>query len=188
MSLSSVAKAMLRAQGWTAEVSDDLPLRCVVVAEPHTSNWDGWFLVLGSIALGLDAKWMIKAEHQRGPIGDFLRATGAVFVERGKGGAVRSVIEAFAEGGPLRLAIAASGTRRQTDRWRTGFLQIARGSDVPLALGYVDYKRRVVGIGPTLDCHLSDEALEAAMAAFYAPIVAKFDDRKSPVKFAKSTD
>jgi 1-acyl-sn-glycerol-3-phosphate acyltransferase len=185
MDLSPVANAMLRAQGWQSKIEAPLPERCVIVAEPHTSNWDGWFMVLGTITMRLNAKWMIKAEHQNGPIGKFLRGVGAVFVDRGKGGAVQSVIAAFDKGEPMRLSIAASGTRKYTERWRTGFLQIARGAKVPLVLGYVDYKNRIVGIGPTLDSSRSDAELEAEMAAFYAPMIARVEANKSPVRFAK---
>ncbi|MCB9739478.1 MAG: 1-acyl-sn-glycerol-3-phosphate acyltransferase [Deltaproteobacteria bacterium] len=181
MTPAQTARMLLRLHGWTAHVQDDLPERCVVVAEPHTSNWDGYYMVLGSLALGLEAHWMIKAEHDRGVIGDLLRKTRAVFVERGKGGAVRSVVEAFKGKERMRLSIAASGTRKHTDHWRTGFLQIAREADVPLALGYVDYARKQVGIGPAVDCHLPDDELMAIMTEFYADKTAAIPANKSPV-------
>ena len=168
MTPAQTARMLLRLHGWTAHVQDDLPERCVVVAEPHTSNWDGYYMVLGSLALGLEAHWMIKAEHDRGIIGDLLRKTRAVFVDRGKGGAVQSAVKAFEGKERMRLSIAASGTRKATDHWRTGFLQIAREADVPISLGYVDYARKQVGIGPAVDSHLPDAELQAIMEAFYA--------------------
>jgi 1-acyl-sn-glycerol-3-phosphate acyltransferase len=174
---------MMRAHGWEARLDAPLPARCVVIAEPHTSNWDGYFLVLGATALDLGAHWMIKAEHRGGPVGALLRQTGAIFVERGKGGAVDAAVAAFASGGPMRLAIAASGTRRRTDRWRSGFLQIARRAKVPIALGYIDYARKRIGIGPALDSALPDAELRAAMIAFYHDKQGKRPEQTSEIRF-----
>ncbi len=34
--------------------------------------------------------------------------------------------------------------------WKTGFYHIARGANVPIVLGYLDYRRKVGGIGPVV--------------------------------------
>lgn len=180
-----LAKRLLKQAGWTARLDVPLPERCVIVAEPHTSNWDGWYLVLGSLVLGLDLRWMIKAEANRAPWGKFLSATGALYVERGKGGSVEAAAAAFDGQTRMRVAIAPSGTRKRTDHWRTGFLRIARLAKVPIALGYVDYERREVGIGLCLDANLPDEELQATMAAFYATKTACRPEWASDVHFGK---
>ena len=128
---------------------------------------------------------MIKAEANHPPWGGLLRWTGALFVERGKGGSVQAAIDLYASGEPLRVAIAPSGTRKRTDHWHMGFLRIARGANVPIALGYVDYARREVGIGPSLDPTLPDAELQAQMAAFYATKRASRPEHASDVHFGK---
>ncbi len=176
------AQRLLDAAGWRARQDAPIPDRCVVLGEPHTSNWDGWYSVLGMGALGIDLRWMIKAEYNKALVGPMLQSLGAVFIERGKGGAVQASIDRFAaDPGPLRLALAPSGTRKRTDHWRTGFLRIAREAHVPIVLAYIDYARREVGFGPTLDPALPDAELQQQMARFYADKVACKPDQKSTV-------
>lgn len=175
---------LLASHGWRARVDGPVPERCVIIAEPHTSNWDGYYLVLGNLALGLDIHWMIKAEANKPMLGPFLQRTGAVFVARGRGGAVRSAVQAFASGGPLRLAISPSGTRKATDHWHRGFLHIAREANVPIVLGFVDYGRHEVGIGPAFDAALPDRVLQERFAAYYANILPCKPSNVSAVRFA----
>ncbi len=183
-----LAQRLLDAAGWRARLDAPIPDRCVVLGEPHTSNWDGWYAVLGMGALGVDLRWMIKAEANKWPVGPLLHRLGAVFIERGKGGAVQTAIYQFAaDPGPLRLALAPSGTRKRTDHWRTGFLRIARAAQVPLVLAYVDYGRREIGFGPTLDATLPDAELRQQMARFYAGKVACKPDQASTVDWSGAT-
>lgn len=180
-----LARHLLKQAGWTARLDVPLPERCVIVAEPHTSNWDGWYLVLGSLVLDLKLRWMIKAEANRAPWGKLLSATGALYVERGKGGSVQAAADAFQGASRMRVAIAPSGTRKRTDHWHTGFLRIARMANVPIALGYVDYDRCEVGIGMVLDSSLPDDELQATMARFYATKTARRPECASDVHFGK---
>jgi 1-acyl-sn-glycerol-3-phosphate acyltransferase len=61
---------------------------------------------------------------------------------------VEQSIRQFERNDQLILTIAPAGTRRRVIRWKTGFYHIACGAGVPIALGFLDYRRRVGGIGP----------------------------------------
>lgn len=50
----------------------------------------------------------------------------------------------------MALTIAAEGTRSKTEYWKTGFYHIAVEAKVPIALGYVDYRNKKLGVGATL--------------------------------------
>ena len=57
----------------------------------------------------------------------------------------------FRRNDEFRLAIAPEGTRGRAAHWKSGFYHLARAADVPLALGFIDYPRREIGVGGYLD-------------------------------------
>jgi len=46
------------------------------------------------------------------------------------------------------VAVPAEGTRSWVPKWKTGFYHIAKGANVPLIMGFVDFKKKEVGVGP----------------------------------------
>lgn len=67
---------------------------------------------------------------------------------RSKNNSVGSIVEAFNQHERFVVVIAPEGTRSKSEYWRTGFYYIALGAGVPIALGFVDYQGKVLGIGP----------------------------------------
>jgi len=112
--------------------------KCVVLAFPHTSNWDGLLLVALTKSIGLEMSWMIKDDWFKGPMGAVLRGVGAVPVDRkGARNLVDQMIREFAKRDAFTLVIPPEGTRRRTETWKSGFYHIARGADVPVVTGDV---------------------------------------------------
>lgn len=56
----------------------------------------------------------------------------------------------------MHLAIAPEGTRKAVKRWKTGFHTIARECNVPVYMGYFDWKTKRVGRGVKVE--LTDDA------------------------------
>jgi hypothetical protein len=50
--------------------------------------------------------------------------------------------------GPVQLVVPPEGTRGRTRHWKTGFYFIALQAQVPIVLAYMDYQRKVSGLGP----------------------------------------
>jgi len=139
----------LRVAGWKVEggLSEGAPV-AVVIGAPHTSAWDGLFLVALSWAIGVHLSWLAKHSMFRWPCEGFLRSLGAVPIVRGaRGGAVEQVAAQLRAAEAMYLAIAPAGTRCKTDHWKSGFYQMATLAGVPIVCGYVDYGRRVGGLG-----------------------------------------
>jgi 1-acyl-sn-glycerol-3-phosphate acyltransferase len=53
----------------------------------------------------------------------------------------------FNEHDKFVLLVPAEGRRKKVDRWKTGFYHIARNAKVPVSLGYLDYKKKIAGVG-----------------------------------------
>ena len=123
---------------------------CVLVAGPHTSNWDFLFMLSYAWVTDVPLRWLGKEELFKGPMGPIMRATGGIAVDRDHpGGLVEQMAERFRVGPRMSLVITPEGTRGKRDYWKSGFYRIARAADVPIVLGYIDWPNRTGGFGPT---------------------------------------
>ncbi|HRI93108.1 MAG: 1-acyl-sn-glycerol-3-phosphate acyltransferase [Candidatus Accumulibacter sp.] len=162
----------LKLTGWKIEGS--LPpsaSKSVLIAAPHTSNWDLPYTLMVAFALRLNIYWMGKAQIFRPPFRGLMMWLGGIPVARETANnlVAASAAALKAADGPVQLIVPPEGTRSKTRQWKTGFYHIAVSAQVPIVLAYMDYEKKVSGLGeifvPTGDV----EADIAAIKAFYAP-------------------
>lgn len=165
-----LARAYLTATGWN--IRNDVPAdvdKFVIIAAPHTSNWD--FPVTLAVAQVTDMKfyWVGKHTLFRWPFGGLMRRLGGIPIDRRKSqGFVEQIVDAFDEADAMALAIAPEGTRSKRDHWKSGFYHIAREAGVPIVLGFLDWSRREGGLGPMVDASMSKKEVMDAIRGFYA--------------------
>jgi 1-acyl-sn-glycerol-3-phosphate acyltransferase len=174
--------------GWT--INKDIPKevfdKCVIIAAPHTSNWDFPLAIYSLAALGVNLRYTIKKQWMKPPYGWFFRIMGGLEVDRSpknKGEKPISLVDAIASlfdnHDKLAVMVQAEGTRSLQSKWKTGFYYIALQAKVPIALGYLDYKKKIGGIGkmiyPTGDIH--KDMME--IMEFYKDIHPKFPEKFS---------
>jgi 1-acyl-sn-glycerol-3-phosphate acyltransferase len=171
-----LAQAWLSSFGWRIEGgAPDVP-KAVVVAAPHTSNWDLPFTLAVAAALGVRISWMGKHTLFRPPFGGLMRALGGLSVDRrSPHGAVGEAIALLARHERLFLVIAPAGTRTGREHWKTGFYRIAQGAGVPIVLGFLDYGRKVAGLETIFTPTGDVERDLTAIREFYAPMRGKRD-------------
>lgn len=155
-------------KGW--KVGESIPSdirKAVVIAAPHTSNWDFIYALATFRLLGLKVNYLIKKELFRFPLKRLLLNTGGIPVERSKShNLVEDIIQRFNNAERLYLLIPAEGTRKKVSRWKSGFYHAAQGADVPIMLGYLDYENKVAGFGKPF--HLTgDKASDMAVIREY---------------------
>ncbi len=172
---SRMAKSALlmlyRRHGWRAEGVVPSPRRFVIIAAPHTSNWDFLYFLGLTQALGIDAHFMAKKQLFRWPLGGFMRDMGGIMVDREKGGNyVTAMAQEFSRRDEFMLTIAPEGTRGAVRQWRTGFYQIALAAQVPMVIGLMDYGRKVGGLGPAIMPTGDYAADMAPIAEFYRSV------------------
>ncbi|MBU6166852.1 MAG: lysophospholipid acyltransferase family protein [Alphaproteobacteria bacterium] len=137
-----------RAQGWKAVAERPIPAKAVIIAAPHTSNWDFVYYIGLTRELGIETSFMAKRQLFRWPLGNFMRQMGGVEVNREAGGNyVQAMIDEFNRRDQFLLTIAPEGTRKAVGQWKTGFYHIALGAKVPLIIGMMDYARKTGGLG-----------------------------------------
>src|SRR5262252_4734625 len=143
--LHAFSRTALRLLGWSIEGElSPRAARCVVIAAPHTSNWDFPYMLLAAFALGMHIHWLGKASLFRAPFGGVMRWLGGIPVQRDRSNSlVASTVAALqAAPGPLQLVVAPEGTRSRTRQWKTGFHHMACGARLPIQLSYLDWGAR----------------------------------------------
>jgi 1-acyl-sn-glycerol-3-phosphate acyltransferase len=180
--MALLSRAAFRLSGWRTEGTPPTPRRFVLIAAPHTSNWDAVILLLAARIFDIHLEWFVKDAWFKGPMGPIMRALGGVPIDRSAShGVVEQAIERFARGDELMLAVPPEGTRGKSPHWKTGFYHIARGANVPIVLGYLDYGRKVAGLGPAFTPTGDLQADFQVFADFYANVQAKYPEKKGPV-------
>ncbi|MGH7821372.1 MAG: lysophospholipid acyltransferase family protein [Candidatus Binatia bacterium] len=183
--LHLAARILLRIRGWALEGRlPDLP-QYVVIAAPHTSNWD--LPVMLAIAFAFRARvfWMGKEAIFRRPFGGFFRWLGGIPIDRSRSNdAVAQSIELFRRNPKLVLVVPPEGTRRKVRSWKTGFYYIASGAGVPIALGFIDYRRKAGGFGPLLVPTGDIVADMRQIRAFYSTVSGKYPERSGEASLA----
>ena len=174
--LRAFSVTYLRLAGW--KVSGSLPeqaQKSVFIAAPHTSNWDLPYTLMVAFSLRLNIYWMGKASLFQFPFGSLMRWLGGIAVDRSKtNNLVAASAQAIQEAtGALQLIVPPEGTRSKTRYWKTGFYHIAVAAQVPIVLAYMDYERKISGLGPMFVPTGDLEADMVKIKAFYLPFKGK---------------
>lgn len=186
MILPRIARWLLALGGWTVIGAVPPVDKAVIIAAPHTSYWDGFWALIFRTATGLDAKWFVKDTMFWFPLGNVLRAFGAVPVNRGNAGsAVAEAIAAFDEHERFYFGLAPEGTRRKTAGWKSGFYRIADGAAVPVVCGFLDYPAKRLGLGPMVTLTGDQQADLRIFRDFYASVRGRRPENASPVEFGR---
>ena len=128
----------------------------VLIAIPHTSNWDILYARAAFFLLDIPVRFTIKKEAMVGPLGWILSGLGAIAIDRKRvpGGRKQTYTEAMIgmlkKREDLVVMVTPEGTRSAVKKWKSGFYHIAEGAGVPIVVGFLDYKKKKAGIGPHL--------------------------------------
>lgn len=169
MKANRIATRLLEASGWKLEGTVPKVDRCVALGVPHTSNWDGVLMLALAASAGIDMAFMIKDDWLRGPMGPLMRRLGAIGIDRSRANnVVQAMIDELRSRDKLWLVIPPEGTRKRASYWKSGFYHIALGADVPVVPGYLDYRRKRMGLGEPIHLTGDVSADMDRIRAFYA--------------------
>ena len=169
-----IGRSVLRLGGW--RVVGPLPdvSKLVLIAAPHSSNWDGVWGFAAKLALGFEVKVLGKAQLFWWPLGPLLRRLGVIPIDRSSPqGTVGQAVDMIRRSERIWYAITPEGTRKRVERWKTGFWKIAHEAQVPILPAYFHYPDRRIGIGPLFATSGDMAADVAALRAWYAPWIGK---------------
>jgi len=180
--MHGLAKLLFRLTGWKTEGTVHQPSRFVIIAAPHTSNWDAFVMLTAAYIFRVKISWFVKEAAFFFPLGLIVRYFGGVPIDRStRRNIVGQAVERFAQSEQLILAVPPEATRKKSPYWKTGFYHIARGAGVPIVLGYLDYRRKVAGLGPAFTPTENIEADFRVFDEFYAGVTPKFPAQRGTV-------
>lgn len=178
-----IARWFLRLGGWTIEGERPVHRRFVLIAAPHTSNWDFPLMLAFATMFDIKISWLAKHSLFFPPLGWFLRALGGIPVVRNtNSNVVADMVLAFESGGDLALAVPTEGTRARVEYWKSGFYHIANGAGVPIVPSYLDFGQKRAGFGPAL---IPSGDIQKDMDYFrkiYGNSRGKFPDKFGPIR------
>ena len=163
--------------------------RYVLIAAPHTSNWDFVMMLLYGMAYNIRPQWIGKHTLFRPPFGALARALGGIPVRRDtSNNLVEQLVAQFAARDALVLVMPPEGSRARTPFWKSGFYHVARGARVPIVASVLDYARKEGGFGPTLLPGADLSADMDLLRAFYADKCGLHPALQGPVRLRQESD
>ncbi len=151
--IKKLASFIFHSLGWNAvgEVPPAIK-KYIILAAPHTSNWDFFYGRLFFLMKGIPLKFFIKKEWYVFPFNVLFKFLGGIPVDRSKKENLTNQIEnIFNQYDELAIMITPEGTRKYNPNWKKGFYYIAQKTKVPIILGYIDYEKKVGGFGPVFN-------------------------------------
>jgi len=178
-----LSEYLLRLIGWEYSITHPIPEKCIIVGAPHTSNWDLPIALLLIGASQIKFNWVGKAEVFWWPLGTIMRALGGIPVNRKARNNFVDQIAAKIKNSsdPIRVAITPEGTRSKTKYWKSGFYHMAVNAGVPIVMGYIDYRNKIVGLGPSFIPRGDIQADFQIIQQFYTDKVGLYPQKMSEI-------
>lgn len=185
--INAIFRLIFKIQGWKLDYNiPEEAQRCVLVAAPHTSNWDLVYARAAFDWLKIPLRFTIKKEWTRFPLNLVTVPMGALGIDRTpkKPGDPRpSMVDAMADlfkhHEKLAMMVTPEGTRKKNPHWKTGFYHVALKANVPIVCGYLDYKNKIAGMGPVIYPTGDIKTDFKKIMMFYENITAKYPENFS---------
>lgn len=174
-----ISKIIMFCIGWRVAGKPPGVPKCVMIAAPHTSNWDYFYTLLTASIMKVNITAMGKKSLTEGPFGGIMKWLGILPIDRSKSNnMVEQTIEKFNNSEELVVVVPPSGTRGKVAYWKTGFYHIAHGAGVPISLGFINYANKTGGLGPLIYPTGDIEADMVKIRNFYSTIEGKYPEKQ----------
>ncbi len=174
---------ILKIFGWKAINILPQESRYVVIAAPHTSNWDFPLGICYILSAGVPFRYMGKDALFKWPQKYLFRALGGFGVDRNNKTKLTTRMAEFINSqDKIALALAPEGTRSNIKYWRSGFYYIALEAQVPIALAVLDFENKEVGIKKSFMPSGDIDADMEIIRNFYKNVKGRFPEKQGPIK------
>ena len=185
--IASISRSILYLFGWSVDKTSIQFANHIIIGAPHTSNWDFPLGVLCLLSLNVRFKWVAKDSLFKGPLQYLFRPLSGIPINRGFCASfLKEISQTLKNDNHLNIAIMPEGTRSRKSHWKIGFYYLALKGNMPIALGYIDYKNKRIGIGEIL--HPTGDITQdiKTIQVFYTDKTAKNPDNVSIIAIKKS--
>ena len=161
--------------GW--EITGELPnmKKSVIIFAPHTSYWDGFYGKLYLMHTGINYKFLSKKEFFKFPIKYFFKAFGSIPVYKNKE-YINQIVELYDNSKDLHIVLSPEGQLAKTTHWKKGCCYMAANANIPIVVGYIDYKKKEVGIKGVITETNNVNTTMTEINKFYMDVNAKYPE------------
>ena len=146
--LRKIARFGINISGWTIKGKVPDEERIVIIAAPHTSNWDFILAMLAIFGLNIKVRWLGKHSIFKPGFKKFFEWLGGIPVYRDNPSSlIENVINIVKKERSIVIAMTPEGTRKKVKRWKTGFLRIAKQTHSKILLISIDAPTKSIEIG-----------------------------------------
>ena len=147
-SFQYLGRAVLGISGWKIIGKIPNEERVIVIAAPHTSNWDFILGISALFALNVNIKWLGKHSIFLPGIAWFFKWLGGIPVNRkNPNSLIEYVVQTVKKEKGLMIGMAPEGSRKKTKRWKSGFLRIANQTNSKIVFLSIDAPFKTLKIG-----------------------------------------
>ena len=143
-----IAKFFLTITGW--KFKGDIPRsdRIILVAGPHTSNWDFLLALAFIFGLNLNVFWIGKHTLFKNGLSKIMRKLGGIPVDRASPELLMNEVSHIVKKQQgVIIAISPEGTRKKVERLKSGFLRIAKTTNSQILLAGIDFESKLIHLG-----------------------------------------
>ena len=146
--LRKIARFGINISGWTIKGMVPDEERIVIIAAPHTSNWDFVLAMLAIFGLNIKLRWLGKHTIFKPGFKNFFKWLGGIPVYRDNpSNLIDNVVKIVKREKSIVIAMTPEGTRKKVKRWKTGFLRIAKQTQSKILLISIDAPTKSIEIG-----------------------------------------
>ena len=146
--LQKIGKFFLTITGW--KFKGDIPRsdRIILVAGPHTSNWDFLLALAFIFGLNLNVFWIGKHTLFKNGFSKIMRKLGGIPVDRASPELLMNEVSYIVKRQQgVIIAISPEGTRKKVERLKSGFLRIAKTTNSQILLAGIDFESKLIHLG-----------------------------------------
>ena len=182
--LKSLSRLILRIIGWRTVFTPPPGPKWILLAYPHTSNWDFPLGLLLSAQHRVFIHWAGKDTLFRWPLGRIFLWLGGVPINRREpNGMIAQLAKVFKEREDFHLCITPEGTRKKTEYWKSGFYHLAMETGVPVGLGFIDYQDKRIGVERWVTLSGNEQADLDLFQQYYADKVGRYPENVGDIRF-----
>jgi len=157
--------------------------KSVVIFAPHTSFRDAIVGKLFLLDTGVRHKFLSKKELFKFPMNVVMSFYGSIPVGSDRN-FILHISEIINSNKEIHIVLSPEGTRKKVDNWKKGFYHIAKRANVPIVVGYIDFKKKEIGVKGVIENENNINETMNKIGKMYNNVGAKYPadfilDRKS---------
>ena len=163
-----LGRSVLKIMGWRVEGSIPDLKRFILIGAPHTSNWDFVLAMAAILGLNLRMRWMAKHTIFKPGVVWFMEWLGGIATDRTNPKTIVDNVARIAkqEKGVI-IGLTPEGTRKKVEKWKTGFLRIAKTLDCPILMVGLNFPSKIILIGDLYHPSGDNDADLVAIKEYY---------------------